>query len=213
VELINYRTNRSFIFYLLYMIRMDSSLSLSIAQLLSILSRRSFIPNLIRQLSLSTSERVHLKYLSRLDYEQAIREFFTIAHYESFLDIGANTGYYVHLLAPICMKVHAWEPNPETASKLRAKIKQFDNVEIHEEALGNEKRTLPFYLHSSSEHDGFLLDINKDTFSNQIIQVQVRPLDSYRFDNERIGLMKIDVEGLEAQVVEGQMETDHSGPL
>jgi len=181
-----------------------SSLPLLVVQILDIFSRRSFVPKNMRQYIRRLGHSVSEKHLKKEPYT---KQFFTVNQDETFLDVGANTGLYTMLLAPMCKNVHAREPNSQTASILKLNIERYNNVVLHVEALGKEEGTFLFYVHSNSEHDGFVMNLNKDTYVGRVVRVPVKRLDSYRFDSEKIGLMKIDVEGFEVRVLEGALET------
>lgn len=124
-----------------------------------------------------------------------------------FLDIGAHVGTYSLGIAPACAGVHSFECCPRTFNFLCANIalRQLDyNITPHRTALGNCKGTTDYYLRAPLDGGGnSCLDLSSSGFEKKILPITT--LDSFNLDN--IGLIKIDVEGFEKNVLEGAQET------
>jgi FkbM family methyltransferase len=127
---------------------------------------------------------------------------------DTFVDIGANFGL-VSLIGARAVgpagRVHAFEPQPALAAMLRrsAALNRLANLMLHEVALSDREGVLE--LHVPSGHSGGASLLRKDTGPGTSIQVQVRRGAPY-FEEHGIGtirLVKIDVEGHEAAVLEG----------
>ena len=123
------------------------------------------------------------------------------------VDAGAHAGQYTLLAAKRLGpggRVIAFEPNPEALRRLRRNIRanRFeDRVTIHERALGDTNTTM--VLHASDD------DLNLGGASllpqpnaPSTIEVMCSRLDDV-IGEERIDVMKVDVEGFESQVLEG----------
>lgn len=174
------------------------SLKMFLGHFFYILHLRSFVPAIMkRYLYLMSVKTGGL-------YEVQVRPYFVIGKNEIFCDVGANEGLYTIYLARKCKQVHAWEPNPMTASMLEASVNKFHNVVVHKEALGDKQEVLPFYLHRISGSDSLVYQDGDST--GRAIKVPVRPLDSYEIQG-KIGLIKIDTEGFEVPVVKGALKT------
>ena len=112
------------------------------------------------------------------------------------IDIGANIGYITMLLAKAVGEhghVVACEPMPENLEELRRNVSlnSLEQVRIVPVALGRRKGVA-----------NMTGDVNGVTSpGGDGIQVEMRPLDSFSLD--RIDLVKIDVEGHEAEVLAG----------
>lgn len=123
------------------------------------------------------------------------------------LDIGANKGMYAGLMAKKGMHVHAFEPIPTLAKRLKNALPR--SVTVHQIALSNENGTANLMLpERTDQRDGFVYaslrtDIEKNT--GFTIPVKTRTLDSYEFKN--LSLIKIDVEGFELTVLQGARQT------
>lgn len=109
------------------------------------------------------------------------------------LDIGAHVGFWSMWLAQSFEHVHAFEP---VHGDCFAHNVNRDNVTLHRVAVGRQ-----------SGFTGITLDgaNSGKTSLARGASIEVRSIDSYSFEN--VGLMKIDVEGYEPEVLEGAAET------
>jgi len=131
---------------------------------------------------------------------------------DTMLDIGANIGVMSliarELVGP-AGAVHAIEPQPRLVEMLResANRNKFENLYVHQCALGREDQTLdlavPHYNGGAASLIRSLSEYKRVTRVPVAVKHTSTYLDSLNLD--RIRLMKIDVEGFEAQVIEGGM--------
>ena len=121
------------------------------------------------------------------------------------LDIGANLGLFTYFMSRSSEKVFAFEPNPYPLEYLKYVIDR--NVEIVPIALGNLDGTIK--LRIPKNRKGWSSNgasIKNIALNNGIEhQVTVRKIDSLKIEN--IGLIKIDVEGAEIEVLKGAQNT------
>ena len=121
------------------------------------------------------------------------------------LDIGANLGLFTYFMARSSKKVYAFEPNPYPLEQLKNVID--DNVEIVPIAIGDVdgivKLSIPKNRKGWSSNGASI----KNVQLNEGIQYEVciRKIDSLKIEN--IGLIKIDVEGAELEVLKGAIKT------
>jgi len=144
-----------------------------------------------------------------------------------FFDIGANLGYWSAFCLPLVGKfgeVHAFEPVPQFYESLKALTNNNPGYHLKSNltAIGAAPAILPMRvveptkqnfnnfeinIGSSSLAPGFLA---KNTNLTRYIEVEVKTLDSYitsnSIDLDRIGLIKIDVEGFEDHCFLGMKE-------
>ena len=121
------------------------------------------------------------------------------------LDIGANLGLFTFFMSKYSKKVFAFEPNPYPLRYLPSLID--DNVELIKVAVGERNELLDLLIPKSdkgwSSNGATLKNIN---VKNGIkIKVDCRTIDSFNFSN--VGLIKIDVEGAEKDVLIGSKVT------
>jgi FkbM family methyltransferase len=132
----------------------------------------------------------------------------------SYYDVGANVGFFAVLAARLLNpqdSVICFEPVPENVSQINynARLNNFSNVSVLGVALGRNERTESFYT-SNEPTWGNLASVGRLPAENSgEITVTVRTLDSVR-DANRLpppALIKIDVEGAEAEVLQGAAST------
>ena len=125
------------------------------------------------------------------------------------LDIGGHEGAYSLFLCKLARRVHVFEPVPWMASLLGQKFGT--RISIHEEALSSSsgQAILRFPRHSKFGAVTALASLTEEALRGEtdLVELAVRTsaLDDYGFD--RIGLIKIDVEGHEEAVLDGARQT------
>lgn len=122
------------------------------------------------------------------------------------IDVGANEGVYTHAFARCGAVVEAFEPLPSCLDVLRSYERDHRNVRVHGHALGAQEGSATLYL---PERDGRSVSghasLEQANGTSATITVHVRPLDAYAFDN--VGVIKVDVEGHELDVLRGGRNT------
>ena len=161
-----------------------------------------FVPDEpFRNLPLEDWERSHRDWLIR-----------NIPKGGTFIDIGANTGIYAITLAHHFERVLAIEPASENAEVLRENMKLNDikNIYIYEYAAWDENRLIDF--HQCVEKDLASAAVaSDDPKPYGLIPVKTTRVLAVRIDSlQELGdvtAVKIDVEGGEARVILGMLET------
>ena len=139
-------------------------------------------------------------------------ERFSSAGGSSFLDVGANLGYFSCLLGKLAGprgKVVAIEPEPNNFKLLQRNLRNngLKNVTVHECAVGAQDGAAKMGIYKAANRGRHsLVDLEG---CKQFIEVPVRRLDDLVKDAgvESWDLVKMDVEGYEAFVFEGAKET------
>lgn len=122
----------------------------------------------------------------------------------TFIDIGANIGFYSLLAASLNCNVHCFEPDRQNASRLKQNIKlnAFEQkVHVNSIALGSVRCKLPIYAPLSDNYGR--ISLVKDDESVASDTVQVDSLDVALPVPDEVVVVKIDVEGFEGQVLSG----------
>ena len=121
------------------------------------------------------------------------------------IDIGANLGLFTYFMSRASKHVFAFEPNPYPLGNLKSLVDK--NVTILPIALGNNdgpiKIKIPHHENGWSSNGASLSPRSEEP--GKFIEIQCRKLDSLNINN--IGLIKIDVEGFEIEVLKGAKET------
>ncbi len=136
---------------------------------------------------------------------------------KTVLDVGANVGQFTVAVAKIFpgVRIHSFEPVPECFLKLGKNVSKLKNVSVYQLALGDTEGEGMCHINSHSQSSS-LLPLSREhraAFPNaqEIIQVPVKisKLDTI-FATQKIDaptLLKIDVQGYEANVLRGGEET------
>lgn len=128
------------------------------------------------------------------------------------IDIGANVGHVSLLLSDLVQpdRMMLFEPTPETFRRLTEnwRLNDFPPSSLKQLAVGAESTTATFLDTASPTTTNAQLQ-SPETAEGNTVTVQVEPLDKFRptWNGQRIGLVKIDVEGFEHDVFQGAVET------
>ncbi|MEO1430548.1 MAG: FkbM family methyltransferase [Cyanobacteria bacterium J06633_8] len=121
---------------------------------------------------------------------------------KSFLDIGANIGYYSLLVSPNCHSVYAFEPDLRSIAALKQNAQRVDNIQVIQEAVYSKVGEMQLDISKLPE----LSRLNaKSKNSNRCINVKVDTLDNFasKHPNLRVTAIKTDVEGADTEVLLG----------
>ena len=139
-------------------------------------------------------------------YEPSISKFFmdNVKAGETFLDIGANNGYYSLLLSAALggnLNVYAFEPYLPSFEKLLANraLNKLENIRPYMIALSDKYGAATLYKHYFEDGRNTLTPIDKDEITDSET-VALGLLDDYVTKADWI---KIDVEGHEYEVLKG----------
>jgi FkbM family methyltransferase len=117
-------------------------------------------------------------------------------------DVGAHVGNHTLYLAAICgLSVHAWEPHDQSRAMLEANLVLNPGLDItvHAWAAGARvargQLTPGRWVEFDPSRDGAALKLDRG-------HVSVRPIDAY-LDVSDLAVVKVDVEGMEADAIEG----------
>ena len=130
----------------------------------------------------------------------------------TFIDLGANVGFFPVLLAEVMQPRHikglCIEPNPHLHSAVEFHLRQnsLDGVHLVRGAVtaGGDAATIDFYLHPSHIASSVSGDFNPwVAVGGKVERVKVAVINlaaewARHFPNERVNLLKIDIEGAEA---------------
>jgi FkbM family methyltransferase len=129
-----------------------------------------------------------------------------IAHDETFVDVGAHVGTWAQHFALKCKHAHAFEPQRSTYDRLREGVEmaKLRNVTCHNAALGGQGEV---DLHVVSvDGGGSTLRHRKELGAVLGVErVRCAQIDDFEFDN--VGLIKIDAEGFEIDILRGAAKT------
>lgn len=140
------------------------------------------------------------------DRENAYRY---VTNWDLAVDVGAHVGIFTCAFAKRFERVLAFEPIPETRECLAANVPE--NVTIMPYAVGDHAEQVKMVRAKKASGGSFVYNeataavVNGQVPAHRFRDVEMRPLDS--FDIEGVGLIKLDVQGLELQALMGARET------
>lgn len=125
----------------------------------------------------------------------------------SFVDAGANIGNHSIFFSRHFSEGYAFEPMPLAHKVCEANflLNRIDNVSLHNLGLDTESRTLPFFQHGGNLGGSGFCRPN-DELAYLLLECETVRGDQFLplLDRcKKIGLVKIDVEGFEANVIDG----------
>lgn len=155
--------------------------------------------------------RKYEEYESELIVRQALRQASAKGGQAGFVavDVGANIGYYTLLLAKVCKRVYAIEPDKNCFSILKKNVEEnnLKNVLLINKAVSDKKGEVDFIHNQENFGDSRLQSPSATPYppltrgNNTIISTI--SLDELLNKENRINLIKIDVQGHEPQVIAG----------
>ena len=127
-----------------------------------------------------------------------------------FIDVGANVGGYSVRACKMGAQVIAVEPDPDNyrVLKINLKLNQFFDAQVLNIAAGRREEVLELYEGSKGAPVGYSL-LQAGSGGKVKCSVDVKPLDVAilpLLDNGRVDLLKIDVEGVEVDVIKGALD-------
>jgi FkbM family methyltransferase len=163
------------------------------------------------KLALSMRDHQHRQMYFYGSYEPSIEALFRrlVEPGSTVLDVGANAGYFSVLSAELGADVHAFEPNPAVRPLLELTASHIPRLTVAPYAAGAKPGTMPFYVSDAGTtgSSGLMVALGR-----KAVSVEVVTLDEYADDRKvRPQVVKIDVEGAEAEVLRGMpaiLQTD-----
>lgn len=128
------------------------------------------------------------------------------------IDIGANIGYYSVLFASLCKnsKIYSFEPHPKVFEVLKKNAEIYSNITPLNVGISNENKKLELYCDNKNVgghsylYDGFGKSFNDGQFDSRTmykIDSEIKTIDSFGIDFSKVKIVKVDVQGLEEQVL------------
>ena len=186
------------------------------AKLFKYLLRKYPMPIYFKEKHNILTERDHtdnwehaLKYKTFTDSIALITHFIPLVKPQSIgIDIGANEGITTVAMARVARKVIAFEPIPENQVRFKENlaVNGIKNVVLEDLAVSKNCGSASINIHAAGGHHSFF--DTKVSSKIETREVKTITLDKYcrQSSLDRIGFLKIDVEGAEILVLQGASE-------
>ena len=133
-----------------------------------------------------------------------------VTNFNEVIDIGAHIGISVLDWSDKFKMVYAFEPMLDHYKCLEANTENLNNVKLFNCAISDvEKKLYGAYRTNKNSGSFQILDSGyqqpKKKSPRQIYEIESKRLDNFEFTN--VGLVKVDVEGWELEVLKGAVDT------
>lgn len=148
-------------------------------------------------------------YLGAYEQPQTTRILSYLRPGMTFVDVGANIGYYTAMAASIVGKgrVISYEPNPYAFERLSrwVQLNQAKNITPVCAALGAQEGSLTTHFAEGDNHTASLVPdlAASETRAKTVVTVRTLDAEAERLGIQHIDVMKIDVDGYESDVFRG----------
>ena len=116
------------------------------------------------------------------------------------VDIGANIGEFSIFWSKRGNSIVAFEPDP---IEFKVLSKNLQNEDLYNIGLWNETKTLKFYSNNDTGDSSFIPSQN----DQETLTLKVKRLDDFCFFEKKIGLIKLEAEGAEPEILDGGIKT------
>ena len=125
-----------------------------------------------------------------------------------FIDIGAHVGTYAWTCGKKAQHTYAFECSPKTFCYLAANVALQGlehRITVYPFALGSIEGNVEYYIRSEDVGGNGIKFLSEADKTRETISVMEKTLDSFKLKN--VGFIKIDVEGVELEVLRGAEDT------
>lgn len=140
------------------------------------------------------------------------------------LDCGANVGAVCEPLAQSGATVHAFEPDPYAFEQLSQRVGGYDNVTLHNVAVGTRAGTVQLQRAAGFDDDpaknsvkSTILDGGRSTDGGETVDVELIDFPALVRDilaqHGTIAFLKMDIEGAELELIETMFAADMFDPI
>lgn len=145
------------------------------------------------------TSHAHIRGAYELDVQEALARLVRPAMV--CYDLGASIGYLTLLMARQARRVYAFEPSPVAVAEMRANLEanRFQHVEVIPHPVSDRRQSVPFAITDNAYGSG----IARGETRWRTILVDAITLDEFALTHEPPDLIKIDIEGEEANALRG----------
>ncbi len=129
------------------------------------------------------------------------------------LDIGANIGYYAEFISKLVGekgRVHCFEPDTSNFKHLQDRCTGISNLVVNNTAVGPKTEKLKIYTSKQ-------LNVDHRTYEPEdydaVLEIDAVSIDDYlKGKEQKVHLIKMDIQGFEMQAMQGMKDTLKNNP-
>ena len=149
-------------------------------------------------------------------YQQSHRDYVLsfVDEFDVAIDVGANVGFWSKDFCKKFKKVWAFEPVTDIVECYRRNMMPFDNWQLEQVGLSNKQDENVKIYKGIDNSGGASLVEGFESASNQFEYIDIKLLDNYREEFDKIDLIKVDIQGHEYEFLMGALEClDYFNPV
>lgn len=178
-----------------------------------VLQRLATLPGAVGRSATRKSNRRDVKILAGLATKRLTALASEMGPEDVFVDLGAHRGSVARIFAEAGATVHAYEPDPWNFELMQETLKGFDNVVLHQKAVGAKAETLtlkrPAHVSRGRGSQSSSLFASAYDGKTEDFEVEVVAYDQLIADlGGHVRLVKMDIEGAELGILEA-MQSGH----
>lgn len=144
--------------------------------------------------------------IARTSYESELIPYMQIPKDQIFIDVGAHIGKWSVFMAQNGCRVISFEPNQDLFNLLCVNMDQSKkHCKLEKMMVGSKNGTQQMFI--SKDHPATSSKYQKKELKERLPITKLDSFLNWRGYNSRVGLIKIDVEGMELEVLKGSQET------
>ena len=118
----------------------------------------------------------------------------------TFVDVGANIGYFSRLASDWGCTTHSFEPHPKLFERLKDNLPEMKTTRLYQKALSSQQGSFDLYIPENWESNAGIASL-EPLPNGEKVKVQTERLDDLGITD--IDVLKVDVEGHELEVFKG----------
>jgi len=141
-------------------------------------------------------------------YQQSHRDYVLgfVKNFDVVIDVGANVGFWSKDFCRKFKTVWAFEPINDIIDCYRKNMKEFDNWHLEQVGLSDKQKENVEIYKGIQNSGGASLVEGFESASNQVEYIDIKMMDNYINDFDKVDLIKVDIQGHEYEFVLGALK-------
>jgi len=141
-------------------------------------------------------------------YQQSHRDYVLgfINNFDVVIDVGANVGFWSKDFCRKFKTVWAFEPINDIIDCYRKNMEEFDNWHLEQVGLSDKQKENVEIYKGIQNSGGASLVEGFESASNQVEYIDIKMMDNYINDFDKVDLIKVDIQGHEYEFIKGALK-------